>query len=106
DELVHAHRDAPVPFQVRDGGPQSGTEQLLGNMNFAFPVPDPNTPAEQDVTRLPLREMWQTWWGDRPAGLRDADGLELLRALAPLQQAIRPWRFGTGTELPTWLRRL
>jgi HEAT repeat protein len=57
-------------------------EELLGNLPWYHLRPNPQTPIEEDVARLPLREVWEDWWHNRPAKLRDRDGLELVRALA------------------------
>lgn len=76
DELIHAHREESIK-------PEYGEEQLLGSIQWGFPNPNPQTPLADDLARLPLRDVWEGWWRNRPAALRDADGLELLRALAP-----------------------
>jgi hypothetical protein len=81
DELVHTYRETPIRVKWRD----NEVEEPLGNLLNAFPQPDRNQPVDQDIARLPLAEVWLDWWANRPEALRDADGLELLRALAPLE---------------------
>lgn len=69
---------------------------MLGNTNnWKFPGPDHIT---QNKNRLPLRELWETWWA-RPKELRDADGLELLRVLAGLWGYRKEYRFA---EIDWW----
>ena len=58
-----------------------GKEELLGNVRWNFPVPRAALPLERDLQRLPMREVWEKWWSQRPAGLRDDDGMEVIRAL-------------------------
>ncbi len=79
DALVEAHRMSAVTVSWGHGS----REELIGNMGWSFPQPDATKAAEDDLARLPLRQVWERWDRDRPAPLRDADGLELLRALAP-----------------------
>ena len=45
-----------------------------------FPYPDISKKPEAEAKRLPLREVWETWFQNRPKQTRDTDGLELLRA--------------------------
>ncbi len=79
DELIHSHRETPVDVKSWNGATE---EVLLGNMKYSWLFPSPNhaAPLEEDIARLPLREVWETWWNERPPALRDADGFELLRA--------------------------
>lgn len=78
DQLIEAHRADPVELIL----PGTKKTALLGNVRSMFPKPDPAQSLEQDLTRLPLKDMWETWWETRPAALCDPDGFELLRALA------------------------
>ncbi|HZT42855.1 MAG TPA: DUF5724 domain-containing protein [Chthonomonadaceae bacterium] len=78
DEVIHAHRETTVIIADWHGQP----EQILGNLNWGFPDPNIQTPAQEDVVRLPLHEVWEAWWTGRPASQRDRDGFELLRAIA------------------------
>lgn len=78
DDLIHQHAATPIVWKRGD----SEHEELLGNVRWSFPEPNYKEPIEQDVTRLPLREVWEVWWRERPSDLRDADGFELLRAVA------------------------
>ncbi len=97
---VHEHREAPV-VQKNYAGLE--TSELLGNIRWGFPVPDLGRPIEADAARLPLRDVWETWYASRPGSHRDADGLELIRAVAmltlPLEadgEAGVPWYYPAG----------
>ena len=70
--------EEPAPVSTEQA---KGKEELLGNVKWDFPSPRPKLPLEKDLQRLPLREVWERWWRNRPAKLRDKDGLELIRAL-------------------------
>ncbi|BAZ26431.1 hypothetical protein NIES4073_73380 [Kalymmatonema gypsitolerans NIES-4073] len=80
DDLIHEHRQMVVTIETWQGS----REELLGNVGWNFPAPDGKKSLEEDVTSLPLRELWETWWSERPKELRDADNLELLRILPGL----------------------
>jgi hypothetical protein len=87
DDLIHAHREEKVVIRDdldEDDGEAAeageGEGQLLGEVMWGFPVPSDDVPLEKDVQRLPMREVWEAWWAGRPRGLKDRDGLELLRA--------------------------
>jgi hypothetical protein len=106
DALVDAHREDPVvivprpreedpdeiynPYADKPELPESPVEAkpvLLGQLEYGFVWPDPKFPVDEDLKYLPLAEVWQQWWHDRPRETRDKDGLEVLRALALLQKA-------------------
>jgi hypothetical protein len=77
DQLLIDNRRTPVTIKTYEG-PE---ETLLGNVEYyEFPSPQAHRPIEEDLERLPLREVWEKWYADRPKGQRDRDGLELLRA--------------------------
>jgi hypothetical protein len=87
DDLIHKNRQTKVVLKDDSGdgdetepGESRQREELLGNLNWGFPYPVLAVPLEKDVARLPLRELWETWYAQRPRGLRDKDGMELLRA--------------------------
>lgn len=76
DDLIHEHRATPFRWKNWDG--TEGEEQLLGNANW---LGAPWQYGEIDnLDALPLASVWQTWWEERPADLRDPDGMELPRA--------------------------
>ena len=58
-----------------------GRHEPLGNVKWDFPSPLAKLDAQKDLARLPLRDVWESWWRQRPAAMRDSDGLEVLRAL-------------------------
>jgi hypothetical protein len=75
--LIHEHREASI---MRESYLGEVGEELLGNVHWGFPDPKPPTPVAEDAARLPLREVWESWWASRPDALRDPDGLELIRS--------------------------
>jgi hypothetical protein len=98
DELIHTYRETPILWS-EDAQPEP-----LGNLHYAFPHPDSRQPVGEDVARLPLREVWEAWWAERPATLRDPDGRELWRALAPLEARIYAHSFYDKRE-PDWFKQ-
>jgi hypothetical protein len=81
DALIHEHRETPIVIEGRN----DSREVLLGQLGGLPPRMRPGPGADEAghaERRVPLQEVWQGWWAGRPAELRDADGLELLRALA------------------------
>lgn len=102
DELIHAHRETPITIQTYAGR----KEALFGNFQWGFTRPDPNTPIEKDRENFPLREVWETWWQNRPAAQRDKDGLEILRALAPGHLRTRSIHLAVGREVPAWIQAI
>jgi hypothetical protein len=104
DALVHEHRQTPVSVTTGEGA----EEQLFGDVSaWEFPSPREKVPAEQDAARLPLREVWEEALDDRPAKLRDRDGLELVRALAWRELGEKERRrFVKGKEWEEFLRAL
>ncbi len=101
DELVHQHRKTPIQIQTWQG---QSSEELLGNVRWGFPGPDPKQSVDEDVKRLPLAEVWCQWAANRPAALRDKDHLELLRALAPLEAGVNYHRLISNRDLSGWLK--
>jgi hypothetical protein len=86
DELVHEHRDEEVEFE----GWYVGTERVL--LADARGLPHParrrrgqreggEAAIERGLASFPLHDLWLEWARARPAGARDSDGLELVRAL-------------------------
>jgi hypothetical protein len=80
DAFIHEHRDQTFTLPGGNGPPR---ENVLGAVEYFwdFPRPHERLPAGEDRQRLPLLELWEGWWSSRPARTRDADGLELLRAI-------------------------
>ncbi len=74
DAWIHEHRDRT--FKPND----RCDEEVLGSVNsWSFPTPCEYEFFPKDMERLPLLELWQEWWTNRPAKTRDKDGFELLR---------------------------
>jgi HEAT repeat protein/Trp operon repressor len=81
DDLIHEHRQTEITYETRQGTEQ----ELLGNISvWKFPSPKPNLSREENLNRFPLKEVWQAWYEERSPELRDEDGFELVRAIAPL----------------------
>jgi hypothetical protein len=104
DDLIHQHREekvflpdyaaeldeeddedaaekTPGDDKPATAAKPKGKEELLGNVRWNFPVPRAALPLERDLQRLPMREVWEKWWSQRPDTLRDDDGMEVIRAL-------------------------
>lgn len=78
DKLIDQHRHTPIITENYQGT----QEELLGNMNWSFPYPNPQISLEQDLKHFPLREIWENWYQQRLPELKEQDGLELVRAIA------------------------
>jgi hypothetical protein len=96
DQLIAANEDTPVKLPTWEGE----REELLGNVGWRFPSPpaDPKEFAEA-LLKLPLRELWEKWWQERPKAQRDADGMELIRAelwLRVDRDDLKNWRSWAG----------
>ncbi|MEX1230412.1 MAG: DUF5724 domain-containing protein [Planctomycetaceae bacterium] len=76
DELVHEHREEKARHRRWD---DTEVEDLLGTM-WSLPHPRREKPKETEIRRLPLAEVWENWFHNRPASLKDCDGMELIRA--------------------------
>jgi hypothetical protein len=106
DALIDEHREDQVvivprprdqnpdeiynPYAYEPDLPESPAQPkavLLGQLDYGFPWPDAKFPVDEDLQYLPLAEVWQKWWNDRPKATRDKDGFEALRALAYLRRS-------------------
>lgn len=87
DALVEQQRTETILTERYD----VNREELLGNAGHGFPLPQVDLDREQNRARLPLDQVWRTWYETRAAELRDADGLEILRAQAAVGQQERYW---------------
>ncbi|WP_299409360.1 DUF4132 domain-containing protein [Acaryochloris sp. IP29b_bin.148] len=76
DALIQEHRTEGVVLN-RDY-PQ---EELLGNL-YWFPTPNLKLTREENLKNLPLAAVWLKWFETRSDQLRDADGFEIIRAIA------------------------
>ncbi len=76
DALIEKHSETVVKIEDED----NTKEELLGNLDWDFPSIGYGVSAQEDRKRLPLLDLWETWWEQRPDTLRDKDGLELARA--------------------------
>jgi hypothetical protein len=119
DELIHEHReDSFVPQsrdddedeaegEAADDAPAKAKKEeppvLLGECRWRFPSPSVSVPIEKELPRLPLRPLWEQWLKDRPKNARDADGLDLVRALwiASIDED-----YLGDSDTPKWLRQL
>jgi hypothetical protein len=73
-ELVLAHQETEIRTSAGE------TALLVESAGWGF---GPRKLAQPDTREasVPLAEVWRAWLERRPAALRDADGLEILRAL-------------------------
>ncbi|GCE08959.1 DUF5724 domain-containing protein [Dictyobacter aurantiacus] len=79
DALIEEHSTTPVQVETWRGH----EELLLANIGNSLHMlqPDLKLNVDEDARqRLPLAETWFTWERERPASMRDEDGLELVRA--------------------------
>jgi len=78
DDFIEQHGEERLTIDTREGP----REVLLGQVGHEFPSPNWGVPLERDRKRLPLPQLWEAWWQQRPKRTHDRDGLELLRAAA------------------------
>lgn len=78
DELVHENRAVSIRYK----GWNEWREGLLGELSYCLPSLNLRKPLPKQLSNFPLWAVWEKWNKNRPAKLRDKDGLELLRALA------------------------
>jgi hypothetical protein len=79
DELIHQHRQTPIQITNYRNEIE---EYLLGNLTWQFPsVNSSDFSIEENLARLPLADVWENWYQGKR--LKDDDGLELVRAIAP-----------------------
>ncbi len=93
EDLVHKHRETPVELTSYLG---ESRQELLGTIRWGFPRPNPRRGREDQTARLPLADVWLNWNQERGDKLRDADGLELLRASF--------WRAMADDEWTDWAK--
>lgn len=106
DDFIHEHRETPVK-----GRAGSDREELLGNLRYGFPIHPLHSPgmgpARAPVWPIPLSELWQQWWRERPGQARDKDGLELLPALAAsIATGWGAWNPGKRRDAPGWVQQI
>lgn len=77
DDLIHANRETIVRVKTYS----RFEEKPLGTIDYEFPVPSRRHSLDKQKSRIPLLELWETWFASRPKEARDKDGLELVRAL-------------------------
>jgi hypothetical protein len=87
DEIFKANAQQVVSFKKSDGEIWKG---LLSDLKYGFPKPDAKLPIDEDRQRLPMAEVWENWWQTRGSEFRDADKMELPRALAWFKFACAP----------------
>ena len=56
DALIQREQSQPIHIKTWQGENQ---ELLLANVGWQFPQTDARSPIEEDVTRLPLHEVWE-----------------------------------------------
>ncbi len=86
DGLVEKYRDTLVEGTDYNNVKWEG---LLGNNTF--PGWDEKLTPEENLQRMPLREVWQDWLQNRSGKLKDKDGMELDRARLVLKLINYDW---------------
>lgn len=99
DDLVHEHREKTITTENWQGEPE---QKLLVEVRYDFPSPKPELTLHQDKARLPLAAVWEKFWTERGEELRDADGFEVLRAMAWQHAALRG---GHDDKCPVFRKR-
>jgi hypothetical protein len=94
DELIHKHSQTPV--QIKDYSGET-TEYLFGNLAWQFPSIDPKLSRDENLARLLLADVWENWYAGKR--VKDKDGLELIRAVAPRYQTNNERYHSTEPEL-------
>jgi hypothetical protein len=98
DDLIHQQRHTPITLQTYAGT----QEELLGNCHGFF-YPNTSLSREENIERIPLRELWEQWESERDQKLRDKDGLEFVRAIASLYTDSRnSWGKDFNHERQDW----
>jgi hypothetical protein len=102
DALIEENEQTPVV--VGPGGEEGGVaEQLFGNLQtWNIPNPDAVLSADENAALLPLREVWEKWYANRPKKERDRDGLELVRALIWCEQSPQDWKATVKQHKKHW----
>ena len=77
DEVFVTKAMEVVSYKQADGELWTG---LLSDLKYGVPDPDPAKPRAEDREHFPMVNFWEQWWQARGPELRDADGMELLRA--------------------------
>jgi hypothetical protein len=100
DALVHTHREKSFTPYTHIGAAREAV--LLGNVRYEFPHLDNKKPIQDQLGSLPFKEIWFSWFENRPASMRDADALELLRAQWMVVGTHRG--YGEDQEPAEWLK--
>jgi len=79
DALVYEHRDKTFTTKSYLG---RDTETVIGSIQYhwEFPRPHNDRTRPENLENLPLKDLWLTWFENRPDSTREAGGLELVRA--------------------------
>lgn len=81
DDTVHEHRDTPV--ELYEGAtvdkPLGSFDMGLGDGSAWHSASEQYMPRKPED--IPLWEIWKKVWADRPKAARDADGMEVVRAI-------------------------
>jgi HEAT repeat protein len=81
DAFIHSHRETPVTVVNWRGS----EEQLLGNLQYGLWHPTVWQQGKHvlNTADIPMRDVWETWWQNRPRNLHE-DSFDALRALAAM----------------------
>lgn len=79
DAFVYEHRDKTFTRKHFSGRDE---ETVIGSIQYrwGFPQPEREHTQEENLERLPFKDLWYGWFENRPDSTRDADGFELVRA--------------------------
>jgi Family of unknown function (DUF5724)/Domain of unknown function (DUF4132) len=94
DELIHKHSQTPV--QIKDYSGEN-VEYLFGNLSWQFPSFDSELSHDENLAQLPLADVWENWYAGKR--VKDQDGLELIRAVAPRYQTTNEYNDSDEPEI-------
>lgn len=98
DALIQEHRTESIRVKSYRGY----EDKLLGEVSsYYLPNLDLSKPLAPQKAKFPLMDVWEKWKANRPAKLKDKDGLELLRAMY-LAQLLDHYNFD---ETRKWLKQ-
>lgn len=88
DDLVYENRSQT--FKVNNSFNRE-VEFVIGSIRYYrdMPRPEGDQSLEQNLARLPFRDLWFDWFEKRIDETRDADGFELVRALLMRTVSVR-----------------
>ncbi len=98
DELVEKHCQREVEFFDREDGIEIMPLEDASGYDF---INTASVTGQFKAEDVPLMEMWQSWYDNRPKACRDDDSLEIVRALAAVS-----YRNPPRPRQDKWYRKL